>query len=96
MPDRENIISIYENCILNDKQCCANCYTGGPGLGIACRTKILSDVLSMLKEQGVVEPIIMEHTVFGTSRKCSKCNQYLFPAGRYCPHCGRTVRWEDD
>ena len=50
--------------------------------------------VAILKEQEVVESIIMDHIVFGTSRKCSKCNGYLFPAGRYCPHCGRSVKWE--
>lgn len=50
----------------------------------------------LLKEQEAVEPIIMDHITFGTNRKCSKCNRYLFPAGGYCPHCGRSVRWDDD
>ena len=50
-PDRETVITIYENCILNDKQCCSVCYTGGPGLGIACRQKILTDVFYLLNEQ---------------------------------------------
>ena len=44
--DRENVINIYANCILNDKQCCSGCYTGGPGLGIACRQKVLTDALT--------------------------------------------------
>ena len=51
MPDREKVINIYENCILNDKQCCSGCYTGGPGLGIACRQQVLADALYLLKEQ---------------------------------------------
>ena len=57
----------------------------------ACR-----DAIVLLKERDVAEPIIIDHIVFGTNRKCSKCNRYLFPAGRYCPHCGRSLRWEDD
>ena len=55
---------------------------------------LLQYALSLLKEQEDVEPIIADHITFGTSRKCSKCNRYLFPAGRYCPHCGKKVKWE--
>lgn len=51
MPDREKVINIYANCILNNKQCCSGCYTGGPGLGIACRQQVLTDALYLLKEQ---------------------------------------------
>ena len=49
----------------------------------------------MLKEQETVKPIVMDHIVFGTNRKCSKCNQALFPAGKYCPHCGQVVKWDE-
>ena len=56
--------------------------------------ELVRDAIAMLNEQEAVEPIIMDHIVFGTSRKCSKCNRYLFPAGRYCPNCGRMVKWE--
>jgi hypothetical protein len=49
--DREKVINIYANCILNDKQCCSGCYTGGPGLGIACRQQVLTDALYLLKLQ---------------------------------------------
>ena len=51
LPDLEKVINIYANCILNDKQCCSGCYTGGPGLGIACRQKVLTDAFYLLKEQ---------------------------------------------
>lgn len=51
MPDMEKVINIYANCILNDEQCCSDCYTGGPGLGIACRQKVLIDALYLLNEQ---------------------------------------------
>ena len=51
MTDMEKVINIYANCILNDKQCCSGCYTGGPGLGIACRQQVLTDAFYLLKEQ---------------------------------------------
>ena len=53
----------------------------------ACR-----DALALLKD--FAEPDQAEHIVFGTNRKCSKCNRYLFPAGKYCPNCGMPVKWE--
>lgn len=57
--------------------------------------KIIDELISEAqKEQEAVEPIMVDHIVFGTNRKCSKCNMYLFPAARYCPHCGRLVKWD--
>ena len=54
----------------------------------------VGDAIAILKDQEAVEPIMVDHIVFGTNRKCSKCNMYLFPAARYCPHCGRLVKWQ--
>lgn len=55
----------------------------------ACR-----DAIELLKEHEPVEPEPTEFRVFGSTRKCSNCGKYLFPAGRFCPHCGRSVKWE--
>ena len=55
----------------------------------------IDEIIALLEEQEAVEPIIMDNIILGTSRKCSKCNRALFPAGKYCPHCGRSVKWND-
>ncbi len=91
MADMEKVIKGLEYC-KEYFNCCDKCPYWDRGT--QCMPDLANEVLSLLKEQETVEPIITDHIVFGTSRKCSKCNQYLFPAGRYCPHCGRSVKWE--
>ena len=81
--DKETVIKGCENWVNNHK-----------GENFLLTYSSVVELLAVLKEQNAVEPIIMDHIVFGTSRKCSKCNQYLFPAGKYCPHCGKVVKWE--
>ena len=98
MPDRETVINIYANCILNDKQCCSGCYTGGPGLGIACRQKVLTDAFYLLKEQEAVEPKITtllkkDHDDSHIYR-CGNCDMIIFKSHKYCPFCGQAVKWE--
>jgi len=66
----------------------------GYSYAIYWNSNLIRDTLELLKDKEAVEPIIMDQIVFGTTRKCSKCNRALFPAGRYCPHCGRPVKWE--
>ena len=91
MPDIEKVIKGLEICTTRPCYC-----TDCPYKKECCLDSqdVMEDALSLLKEQEAVEPIITDHIVFGTSRKCSKCNQYLFPAGKYCPHCGKEVKWE--
>ena len=81
--DKETVIKGCENWVNNHK-----------GENFLLTYSSVVELLAVLKEQNAVEPIIMDHIVFGTSRQCSKCNQYLFPAGKYCPHCGKVVKWE--
>lgn len=45
--------------------------------------------------QELVNPLLAEHSLFGTNRACSKCKRYLFPGGHYCPHCGAEVKWDE-
>ena len=59
-----------------------------------CDIDMLGKILVLLKEQESAEPEPTEHIVFGTNRKCSNCGKYLFPACEFCPHCGRSVKWE--
>lgn len=91
MTDREKVINIYANCIINDKQCCSDCYTGGPGLGIACRQQVLTDALYLLKEQEPVEP---ELEGGGSSwwHVCGECHGMIDKNDLFCRHCGRPVK----
>ena len=53
------------------------------------------DENGLLKEQESAKPELTEHIVFGTNRKCSNCGKYLFPACKFCPHCGKSVKWNE-
>ncbi len=85
MPDRKELIASFEGRV-----CGGEMHKGGY---INVPQKEAKAILELLKE--FVNPLLAEHSVFGTNRICSKCKRYLFPAGRYCPHCGRVVKWND-
>ena len=91
MTEREKVINIYANCIINDKQCCSDCYTGGPGLGIACRQQVLTDALYLLKEQEPVEPE-MEGGGSSWWHVCGECHGMIDKNDLFCRHCGRPVK----
>lgn len=92
MPDREKVIKGLE--------CCAGqCNYHGCPYKDQCENangikQMMLDAIAVLKEHESAEPDPTEHIAFGTNRKCSSCGEYLFPAGRYCPHCGKAVKWE--
>lgn len=92
MADRETIMTWLEKC--DNGGCSSRCPYDDLGPD-KCYITLMTEAIALLKEQEAVEPIITDHIVFGTNRKCSKCNMYLFPAARYCPHCGRLVKWDD-
>lgn len=102
MPDREKVVEWLEFDYLtrvgayrNDcKQGCDACMPMHDGDDY-CDIDMLCKVLALLKEQEAVEPIEAKFETFGSTRKCSSCKKRLFPAGRYCPHCGRLVKWDE-
>ena len=99
--DMEKVINIYANCLLNDKQCCSDCYTGGPGLGIACRQQILTDALYLLKEQEErIEQL--KRFVNGFSReavhvvRCKDCKNHGTINCPMCEEANCTFNMADD
>lgn len=95
MLDREKVINGLECCANGGRDLCKKCYQEGPGFGIACRQGLMRDALELLKEQEPVEPLIADYKIYGSNRICANCTAYLFPAGKYCPGCGREVKWDD-
>ena len=89
MTDREKVINIYANCIINDNACCSDCYIGGPGFG--CRQQVLTDALYLLKEQEPVEPE-MEGGGSSWWHVCGKCHGMIDKNDLFCRHCGRPVK----
>ena len=58
-----------------------------------CFDKLIKDVLALLKEQEAVEPRYIDgkrnHII-----KCGNCNTDLMSGMKYCPQCGKAVKWE--
>ena len=96
MADREKVIKAFEECLCKGHDFCSKCYQEGPGIGLVCKNNVCFEVLSLLKEQ---------ETTFekdGHHIRCTSCGNYwcdtdsegdLFPHN-YCPHCGKSVKWE--
>lgn len=97
MQDHEKLIKGLEWILENDRfGFGTNWDHGEPQAEEEQAGKYIWDAIALLKEQHAVEPKETWLEKFGSNRKCSECNRYLFPAGKYCPHCGRPVRWDDD
>ena len=92
MPDKEKVIEGLKCHYEGLKSSCDICPYKDEW---ACQISLCGDALALLKEQEAVEPKEAKFETFGSTRKCSNCNKYLFPAGRYCPHCSRPVRWDE-
>ena len=87
MPDRERVIECLQKAKIVIEMWVPMFYQYNTPAGI-------DEAIALLKEQEAVEPKEAKFETFGSTRKCSNCNKYLFPAGRYCPHCSRPVRWD--
>ena len=60
--------------------------------------QLLKDVLELLKEQEEVEPKKtayqrVDHKLAFRYR-CGLCDQSIFNSFKFCPFCGRKVKWE--
>lgn len=98
MADRGKVITGLECCVTDGRDSCKKCYQEGPGFGIACIQGLMRDALELLKGQ---EPAIMpipyqQDTSIGffAEFKCGECNAVVFPDYRFCPMCGKAVKWE--
>lgn len=88
MIDREKVKYSIERCISHVPDACRDCaYDAGHPYN-ECVEMMLNDVLSMLKEQEPVEPILDSYL----KRRCPSCMALL--QGKYCHECGRLVKLE--
>ena len=80
MPDIDKVIKGLETCKSTDKTC-SDC----PYNGEVCTTSLCDDVLSLLKEQGAVEPF---HRCIGKEFSLIEDSHF-----DYCPYCGKPITW---
>jgi hypothetical protein len=107
MPDREKIIRGLERCLV----CNTSAITSAEGekayrdceytVALYCRQdKLLRDVLTLLKEQEPVNPVLEQGSMV-----CGDCGHDViiqrFIGGEvfdekvsFCPACGRAVNWK--
>lgn len=105
MADRDKVIKGLELCSREPKQtigCLLDCpYEDVDG----CRKVLMRDALALLKAQEPVAPVRKSFLVsapdeYGATPSmtvCGACGAWLLtvePRAKYCPNCGRAVKWE--
>ena len=96
MTDREKVIKAVEHCKDNQHvNDCNTCDYGGK-TGMFC-IRMIDDILTLLKEQ---EPIpcgekIKAGDIVLVFYECGYCKNAIRKPWRYCPFCGKKVKWDD-
>lgn len=93
---KEKVIESLEFCI--NHRCGWNCYYAGID---ECEMELKKDALSILKEQEAVEPVDITSgsdpiiTLLKISMwECGNCGERIAKYDKYCPECGKAVKWE--
>ena len=102
MPDREKVIrGLKCLSLLSQDGTCAGCayfrpFTDDPDSGWCNRDEAIKDALVLLMEQEPVKPTKEQNLLFGNflGWNCGACG-FLFLSDyyKYCPHCGRRIKW---
>ena len=85
MTDRETIIKGCEYWVKNHK-----------GEQLLLEYSEVEDLLALLKEQDAVKPKSKSrHGEYPQIvHRCGNCNEVLYRYYKYCPTCGKAVKWE--
>lgn len=88
---RERVIKGLECCITAGSGCLKNmeCPYGAEKHDSHCVDYMLRDALALLKAQEAVEPTWRQGIPF-----CGKCGRQFGRGFKYCPDCGRAVKWD--
>ena len=95
MPDRGKVIKGLECC--TSEQACKGCPYSQSETGHLCSFNCIHDALALLKEQ---DPIpcgekIKAGDVVLDFYECGYCKNAIRKPWRYCPFCGKAVKWND-
>lgn len=95
MPDKKKVIKSLETC--------SDVYYGATGACSSCSfsqskncfAELVYQTIELLKEQEPVKPIRI-NTNFEQSWKCGECGGLVNTYFKYCPYCGRSLRWGNE
>ena len=100
MPDRDKVIKELEHCscIIDEYDVCEGCpykdadvnadVNADVDTNAGCHIVLMKDAMELLKEQEPVKPIRLENWW-----KCPSCSGNIVANMKYCPRCGRAVKW---
>ena len=97
------VIYDLERCTCHVPDACRDCSKYASGTGLKCMESLMMDALELLKEQEPVEPILVGVNTW----TCGECSALLgweeftqsgleLVENRFCPECGRRVKWMTD
>lgn len=90
MTNREKIIQWLTICSSGCKENCPYEYSGLIDKN-ECKTDLMRDALELLKEQEPVKAVRrVEETEWNV---CGNCSSHIISKWKWCPYCGRTVKW---
>lgn len=102
MPDMEKVVKGLESCLrmgrLGVENCRElNCPYFENGLRLSCWIDVLADALALLKEPEAVKPKSKSrHGEYPQIvHRCGNCNEILYRYYKFCPTCGRSVKWNE-
>ena len=91
---REEVIKGLECCMLSYKDGCDECPYIGKGM---CQELLGEHALALLKAQEPVSVQKKQMEMVGLQTwdwVCGNCGQTVLFGARFCPWCGRAVKWE--
>ena len=94
MPDRETVAKALEVCRDMDNPPgyrFTSCKDDCPYYENGCARQLKVDALVLLKEQGAVEPKPVHNSFRWFA--CGKCGCSITREDRFCPRCGKAVKW---
>lgn len=96
MPDREKVIKALECCLKESDHLYSNPCNDCPYRGKECIDRMKTDALELLKEQEPIKP--KSKVRHGANSQiqhwCGNCMVMLHGKPKFCPNCGKAVKWE--
>lgn len=90
------LVGAIANCIGPEN--CQKCEYRDIRTKTRCKTMLLRDALELLNGREPVSPIPYQQDTsigFFAGFKCGSCNAVVFPDYRFCPICGKAVKWDE-